>query len=344
MKRSREKFHDERTSVAHDSHTKYTHLQRDELVERLRNCQKEKRSLKSKCIYHSAQIKKIIRKEGVKISEGDSDDLSKLIEVLSPKVENEFDKDSPQYMLWREQAKYNSLKTKQQMRWHPLIIRFALSLHYSSRAAYHMVTKSGFLSLPSERTLRDYSHWCTTQNGVNYDFLKQARKVLEQEGVKSDDQRQYILLLDEMKVKTGLVFSKSSGELVGFSDLGSVNRDIENLLSKNSADSPHTLASLAKKMLVFMIRPVFKPSLSFPVAAYPTVDLTGSQLFPVIWEVIEALELDNFPVVAVTADGASPNRNFFRICGKKKRGCIPFKPEIPMLTETCTFSVIHRMR
>ena len=191
-----------------------------------------------------------------------------------------------------------------------------------------MVTKSGFLSLPSERTLRDYSHWCTTQNGVNYDFLKQARKVLEQEGVKSDDQRQYVLLLDEMKVKTGLVFSKSSGELVGFSDLGSVNRDIENLLSKNSADSPHT-PSLAKKMLVFMIRPVFKPSLSFPVAAYPTVDLTGSQLFPVIWEVIKALELDDFPVVAVTADGASPNRNFFRICGKKKRGCVPFKTRNP---------------
>ena len=111
VKRSHEKFHDESTSVAHDSHTKYTHLQRDELVERLRNCQKEKRSLKSKCSYRSAQIK-IIRTEGVKMSEGDSDDLSKLIEELSPQVENEFDKDSPQDILWREQAKYNSLKTK----------------------------------------------------------------------------------------------------------------------------------------------------------------------------------------------------------------------------------------
>ena len=42
----------------------------------------------------------------------------------------------------------------------------------------------------------------TPVNGVNFDFLKQARKVLEQEGVKSVDQRQYVLLLDEMKVKT----------------------------------------------------------------------------------------------------------------------------------------------
>ena len=228
MKRSWEKFHDEKTSVAHDSHTPYTHLQREELLigERLRNCQKEKRSLKSKCNYHSSHFKTLIEKQGVRMADGDNDDFNRLMEELSPQVENEFDSDSPQYMFWKEQVKYNSLKTKQQMLWHPLIIRFALSLHYSSRTAYHnMVTKSGFLSLPSERTLRDYSHWCTIQNGVNFDFLKQARKVLEQEGVKSVDQRQYVLLLDEIKVKTGLVFSKESGELVGFADLESANRE-----------------------------------------------------------------------------------------------------------------------
>ena len=117
-------------SVAHNNHTPYTHLQRDELVERLWNCQKEKRSLKSKCNYRSSQIKKLIKKQGVRMSDGDSDDFNRLIEELSPQVENEFDRDSPQYMLWKEQAKYNSLKTKQQMRWHPLIIRFALSLLY----------------------------------------------------------------------------------------------------------------------------------------------------------------------------------------------------------------------
>ena len=176
--------------------------------------------------------------------------------------------------------------------------------------------------LPSQRTLRDYSHWCTTQNGVNFDFLKQARKVLEQEGVKSVDQQQYVLLLDEMKVKTGLVFSKESGELVGFADLGSANRDIENFLSKNPADSPHT-PSLAKKMLVFMIRPIFKPSLSFPVAAYPTIDLNGSQLYAVIkplnWMIFQLLPLQLMvhPLI------------FYRMCGEKKRGGIPFKTKNP---------------
>lgn len=60
-----------------------------------------------------------------------------------------------------------------------------------------------------------------------------------------------------------------------------------------------------------MIRPIFRPSLAFTVAAYPTTQLTGSKLYPVVWNVIEALELDDLSVVAVTADGASVNRNFF---------------------------------
>ena len=87
-------------------------------------------------------------------------------------------------------------------------------------------------------------------------------------------QKQYILLLDEMKVKTGLIFSKSTGELAGFSDLGSANHNIENLMSSN----PPPLPSLAKKMLAFMIRPVFEQSLSFPVASFPIMDLKGGQL------------------------------------------------------------------
>ena len=144
----------------------------------------------------------------------------------------DFDKDSPQYLLWQEQIKYKNVRRKQQMRWYPLIIRFALNLLYSSRAAYHAVTTSGFLSLPSERTLRDYSHWCEVQNGVHFDFIKQAQKTLQQEGVDARDSEQFVLLLDEMKIKSGLVFNKNSGELVGFSNLSQVNRDIDELASR----------------------------------------------------------------------------------------------------------------
>ena len=98
-----------------------------------------------------------MKKDGMKLSSADSEDFSRLMDELTPSVDQQFSEDYPQHLLWQEQLKYNRLNKKQQMRWHPLIIRFALNLLYSSRAAYHAVTSSGFLSLPSERTLRDYS-------------------------------------------------------------------------------------------------------------------------------------------------------------------------------------------
>ena len=119
-----------------------------------------------------------MKKDGIKMSHTDSEDFSKLMEKLTPEVDQKFSEDSPQHLLWQKQLKHNRLKKKQQMRWHPLVIRFALSLLYSSRAAYHTVTSSGFLALASERTLRDYSQ-CTVRSGVYYDFIKQAKTILK---------------------------------------------------------------------------------------------------------------------------------------------------------------------
>ena len=45
-------------------------------------------------------------------------------------------------------------------------------------------------------------------------------------------QRHTALLMDEMKIKKGLVFNKHTGTLVGFVDLGSVNQDIDKVKRK----------------------------------------------------------------------------------------------------------------
>ena len=44
-------------------------------------------------------------------------------------------------------------------RYHPQIIRFALSLHGKSPAAYRELRESGALVLPSERIIRDYKNY-----------------------------------------------------------------------------------------------------------------------------------------------------------------------------------------
>ena len=75
-------------------------------------------------------------------------------------------------------------------------------------------------------------------------------------------------------------------------------------------------------MLAFMIRPIFRPSLAFP-----TIQLTGCKLYPIVWNVVESLELSDLAVDAVTADGASHSLYFFRLCYFKEdgtRSAIPF--------------------
>ena len=318
---------DPSSATADSSHTNYSHLSKDELVDRLKNVQKSRKAIRAK---YQRLAKKMIKEEGVKISEEDESDVRVLMDAATPEIRTKYGKDSPQNVLWEEQKKYNSLQNKRQMRWHPLVIRFALSLFYSSRVAYRTATSSGFLSLPSERTLRDYTHWCSAQSGVQFEYIEQAKKVMSQEGV-SEDERQFTLLFDEMKVKSGLVFRKSTGRLVGFCDLGQANHEIDRLFSSpREGSAGKQTPQLAKNMLAFMIRPIFRPSLAFMIAAFPTVQLTGYKLFPMVWNVIESLEFSDLPVVAVTADGASHNRHFFRLCCFKEDGT---KSPIPFVTK-----------
>ena len=89
----------------------------------------------------------------------------------------------------------------------------------------------------------------------------------------SSHQHQCALSMDEMKIKSGLVFNKHTGSLVGFVDLGDVNRDIQKIMSGEHQES--TSDNLASHVFVLMARAVFKPSLCVPVAHYFSSNLKG---------------------------------------------------------------------
>ena len=68
--------------------------------------------------------------------------------------------------------------------------------------------------------------------------------------------------------------------------------------------------------------------------------LTGYKLFPMVWNVIESLELSDLPVVAVTADGASHNWHFFTsaaIAKMEKNHPFQSSPRTHLQREMCTF-------
>ena len=56
------------------------------------------------------------------------------------------------------------------------------------------------------------------KNGVHFAFIDRAKRVIGQEGFEKED-KQFALIMDEMKIKSGVVHRKHTGELVEFCDL-----------------------------------------------------------------------------------------------------------------------------
>lgn len=257
---------DEHTSA--ESHTSYHNLTSGEKDIRLRNMHDSLTTVKQRNRVLENEVAHLIEQKGIQLDRDDCNDALSLISEVDPIVKSTFPSNSPQKIFWDQQVLYNNAKDKRQMRWHPLVIRFALNLKYLSTSAYKALRQSGIIHLPSERTLSDYTHWSTPNTGVSLEFVEEFVKMMDDV---SCGQRQCTVSMDEMTIKSGLVFDKQKGTLVGFIDLGGANRDIELLL--NGRDESNK--QLADHVLVFMARAVFKPTLSLPVAHYFSLNIKG---------------------------------------------------------------------
>ena len=80
----------------------------------------------------------------------------------------------------------------------------------------------------------------------------------------------------------------------------------------NGGEQPMTLAN---SMLVLMVKGLFN-SFHFPYAQFPCTAVTGSQLYPVLWEAVCRLETMGFRVIGLTCDGLSANRRLFSMHGR----------------------------
>ena len=201
-----------------NSHTRYSDLTSAEKDERMRNLHRALKLSKQKVKRLQDRVDKLIAEESVHLQNSDTTDIAQIVKEVSPVVEEKFQLNSPQRVLWDQQRRYNSLKDKRQMRWHPLVIRFALNLKYLSGTAYRAVHQSGLINLPSERTLSDYTHWTTPRSGIQLEFIEQFQSLLQEEV--PCGQHHCALSMDEMKLKSGLLFNKHTGALSGFVDLG----------------------------------------------------------------------------------------------------------------------------
>ena len=178
-------------------------------------------------------------------------------------------------LFWEQQqvafkSKSNAIK------YHPMIIRFCLSLAAKSSSAYAELRDSKVLTLPSRRTLRDYRNAIKPAVGFNKAVIEElSRTTCQLSGV-----QQFVVLgFDEMKVQSKLVFDKYSGKLIGFLDLG--DPDVNFATIDNQED-------LATHALVFYVRGLAS-DLKYNLAYFATRGVTSYQLMPIFWKAVSIL-------------------------------------------------------
>ncbi len=128
-------------------------------------------------------------------------------------------------------------------------------MKFKSSSAYDALRSTGVLTLPSERTLRDYTHWMKGQVGFSSSL---NRELIKEANVNEEKDKYMVLVLDEMKVREDLVFDKHSCRLIGFVNLGEINQTLDKFKRQcKGGEQVINDESVATHMLVFMIRGLF---------------------------------------------------------------------------------------
>lgn len=84
--------------------------------------------------------------------------------------------------------------------------------------SYRALRSSGALVLPSERTLRDYTHWMKSDAGFSESVDRELLKEAKIDSV-DDFQKHVCLVFDEVRIKEDLVYDKHSLQIIGFVNL-----------------------------------------------------------------------------------------------------------------------------
>ena len=167
-----------------------------------RNAKQAKMRLREK-------IQKISSTQNESIDEELSNDLKQMMAEQTDHVRSVYLEGSFARIFWDEQLKAAVAKNPKQVRWHPVIIKWCLNLKLMSSGTYNALRTSGFVKLPSERTLRDYTHYFQSKPGFQDDVNIMLKEEVHKASVPTE--RHYIgLLIDEMKVKEGLVYNKAN--------------------------------------------------------------------------------------------------------------------------------------
>lgn len=167
------------------------------------------------------------------------------------------------------------------MRWYPFLIKWAITyLRHQSSKCYEALWESKCISLPSQRTLLDYTHFVSSAVGFSDDVDRQLYTVAGVPSLK-EFQKCVAVVIDEMHTHEDLIYDKHSGKLIGFVNLGDINNHLLKFEQSLAFDKISPPAPLAKSMLVFLVRGLFT-TIQFPNAQFPTSSQCTSHLCTIL--------------------------------------------------------------
>ena len=146
---------------------------------------------------------------------------------------------------------------------------WCLCLRHLSGKSYDLLRTSGFIKLPSQSTLRDYTHHIPAGIGFS---AKVDQHIVNVAFLSSELNRYVILVLDEMHIKQDLVNDKHEGSLIGFVDLGCTNN--QTLEFESALTVGKTEPKLGSTMLAFMVRGLLC-KFNYPYVQFACHDITG---------------------------------------------------------------------
>ena len=258
-----------------------------------------------------------------------TDEIHSNLINITQHYQNTGDTNSFGQIFWREQVK-NLNAVPSGRRWHPLMIKWCLYIHHLSSGAYEVFRKSGCLTFPSGRTLRDYTHYIDNKAGFSTNVDKQLADTIGLDSLQSH-QKYVCIVADEMKIKEGLVFSKTDGNLVGFTNLGNMNKKIDRLEKNQIDESDDSSQEIATTVFAIMVRGLII-DFKFPYASFPAHNLTGDKIAILLMEATFRLERMGLKVLVHTLDGCSSNRKYFRFMATTETP-LPYKTKNPFTSE-----------
>ena len=289
------------------SHTNYSCLSTPEKNERLSQLHQQNRTLSIRISSLQERLSSVTIKHGITLNNDLHQDVIKIATANTKNVHCNCPEGSFQRLFWDQQVKASKCNNPKSMKWHPLFIKWCLYLRHISSKSYEILRTSAGLRLPSQSTLRDYTHYIPAKIG----FSAEIDCHLVDIAFLSNHLNKYVILvMDEVHIKHDLVYDKHEGCLVGFVNLGSTNNQLVEF--ENALCAEKSEPTLASTMLVFMVRGLLS-NLNYPYVQFACNNLSGSQLFDPMWEAVSRLERLDFCVLGLTCDGASPNRRLWKL-------------------------------